>query len=113
MIRSGFAGEHVFEDLAALLLHDLLKKRTKNFTVGLMSTPKMMETVIPRWETDESGNIIKLELLAVDLSMELHKGRAGNPRPAKDSAILERYAEMSAPYGVKMEINGNVANVIL
>ena len=94
-------------------MRSLLQKRTKNFTVGLMSTPKMMETVIPRWETDEAGNIIKLELLAVDLSMELNKGRAGNPRPAKNSAILERYAEMSAPYGVKMEINGNIANVIL
>lgn len=95
------------------IMHDLLKKRTKNFTVGLMSTPKMMETVIPRWETDENGNLIKLELLAVELGLGTGKGRAGNPKPAKDSAILERFAEMSAPYGVKMEIHGNVANVIL
>ena len=78
-----------------------------------MSTPKMMETVIPRWETDETGKIIKLELLAVDLGLGLglNKGRVGNPRPAENSAILERYAEMSAPYGVKMTINGNVATV--
>jgi len=92
-------------------MHDMLKARTKGFTVGLMSTPKMMETVIPRWETDETGKIVKLELLAVDLGLGQHKGKAGNPRPAKDSAILERYAEMSAPYGVKMTINGNIATV--
>lgn len=95
------------------MMHDMLKKRTKGFTVGLMSTPKMMETVIPRWETDENGNIIKLELLAVELGLGMNKGRAGNPRPAADSAILERYAEMSAPYGVKMTINGNTATVEL
>lgn len=95
------------------MMHDLLKKRTKNFTVGLMSTPKMMETVLPRWEVDENGNVTKLELLAVELGLGTGKGKAGNPRPAADSAILERYAEMSAPYGVKMEIHGNIANVIL
>jgi hypothetical protein len=71
----------------------------------------MMETVIPRWETDETGKIIKMELLAVDLGLGMSKGRAGNPRPAADSAILERFAEMSAPYGVKMHINGNTATV--
>ena len=94
-------------------MHDLLQKRTKNFTIGLMSTPKMMQTVIPRWETDAEGKVIKLEMLAVELGLGLGKGRAGNPRPAKDGTILERYAEMSAPYGVKMGIEGNVATVIL
>ena len=61
----------------------------------------------------ENGNVTKLELLAVDLGLGLglNKGRVGNPRPAENSAILERYAEMSAPYGVKMTINGNVATV--
>ena len=95
------------------MMYDLLKKRTKNFTGGLMSTPKMMETVLPRWEIDENGNMTKLELLAVELGLGTGKGKAGNPRPAPDGAILERFAEMSAPYGVNMEINGNVAQVIL
>ena len=30
-----------------------------------------------------------------------------------DGAILERFAQMSAPYGVKMEIQGNQARVLL
>lgn len=94
-------------------MYDLLQKRTKDFTIGLMSTPKMMQTVIPRWETDAEGNMIKLELLAVELGLGLGKGKAGNPRPAKDGAILERYAEMSAPYGVKMKIDGNVATLTM
>ena len=74
------------------MMHDLLQKRTKNFTVGLMSTPKMMETVLPRWEVDENGNVKNLELLAVELGLGTGKGKAGNPRPAQDSAILERLA---------------------
>lgn len=94
-------------------MYDLLQKRTKNFTIGLMSTPKMMQTVIPRWEMDAGGKVIKLELLAVELGLGLGKGKAGNPRPAKDGAILERYAEMSAPYGVKMKIDGNVATLTM
>ena len=93
------------------MMHDMLKTRTKGFTVGLMSTAKMMETVIPRWEVDENGKVTKMELLAVELGLGMNKGRAGNPRPAANSAILERYAEMSAPYGVKMTINGNIATV--
>ena len=92
-------------------MHDLFKKRTKNFTVGLMSTPKMMESVIPRWETDEEGRLIRLELLAIELGLGTGKGRAGVPRPAADGAILERFAAMSAPYGVEMEITGNRAVV--
>lgn len=91
-------------------MHDLLEKRTKGFTRGLMSTPKMTQSVIPRWETDESGKVVKLELLAVDLGLG---SRNGNPKPAKDSAILQRYAEMSAPYGVTMKISGNTATIDL
>ncbi len=94
-------------------MHDLFKKRTKNFTVGLMSTPKMMESVIPCWETDEEGRLVRLELLAIELGLGTGKGRAGVPRPAADSAILERFAAMSAPYGVEMEICGNRAVVKL
>ena len=45
------------------------------------------------------------------LGFEDARKTGGLPVPAKDSAILERYAEMSAPFGVKMKINGNIAEV--
>ena len=94
-------------------MHELFRKRSANFTRGLQTDRKMFESVIPRWETDETGKLIKLELLAIELGFGLPRSRNGMPAPAKDSAILERYAEMSAPYGTKMKINGNVAEVIL
>ena len=94
-------------------MHELFRKRSNNFTRGLQSDRKMFESVIPRWEMDESGKLIKLELLAIELGFGLPRSRNGMPAPAKDSAILERLAKMSEPYGVKMKISGNVATVML
>ena len=94
-------------------MHDLFKKRSANFTRGLQTDRKMFESVIPRWEMDENGKLVKLELLAIELGFGLPRSRGGMPAPAKDDSILRRLAEMSAPYGTKMEINGNVATVIL
>lgn len=93
-------------------MHELFAKRSNNFTRGLQTDKKMFETVIPRWEVVD-GKMVKLELLAVELGFGIGRARGGLPAPAKDSSILERYAEMSKPFGTKMEINGNVATVIL
>ena len=57
--------------------------------------------------------MVSLELLAVELSFGKGRAQAGVPAPAKDGSILERYAKMSAPYGTKMEISGNIARVVL
>ena len=94
-------------------MHELFKKRSANFTRGLQTDRRMFESVIPRWETDENGKLIKLELLAIELGFGLPRSRNGMPAPAKDGQILQRLKEMSEPYGTKMEINGNVATVIL
>lgn len=93
-------------------MHEMFAKRSKNFTRGLMTDKKMFESVIPRWEIKD-GKLVKLELLAIELGFEDARKHGGLPMPAKDSAILERYAAMSEPYGVKMRIHGNTAEVIL
>lgn len=94
-------------------MHDLFKKRSANFTRGLQTDRKMFESVIPRWEMDENGKLTKLELMAIELGFGLPRSRGGMPAPAKDDSILRRLAEMSVPYGTKMEISGNKATVIL
>lgn len=83
-------------------MHELFRKRSNNFTRGLQADRKMFESVIPLWEMDGNGKLTKLQLLAIELGFGLPRSRNGMPAPAKDSAILERLAEMSAPYGVKM-----------
>lgn len=93
-------------------MYEVFAKRSNNFTRGLQTDKRMFESVIPRWEIKD-GKLEKLELLAIELGFGKGRAQGGLPMPAKDSSILERYAEMSKPFGVKMEINGNVATVIL
>lgn len=93
-------------------MHEMFAKRSKNFTRGLMTDKRMFESVIPCWEVRD-GKLVKLELLAIELGFEDARKHGGLPMPAKDSAILERFAQMSEPFGVKMQIHGNTAEVIL
>lgn len=91
----------VSSDLSA---YELLKKRSHNFTVGLMEQKVMLETVIPYWET-ENGKITKLELLPVDIQTDGIQGLRGLPRVAKDTSFIDRLAKLSAPYGLKMKLD--------
>ena len=88
-------------------VHDLLKKRSQNFTVGLMEDKKMMETVIPLWETDENGALVALSLMPVELAMKGNKSEIGLPRKATDYSFIERLAEISKPYGITMTVEAD------
>lgn len=92
-------------------MHELFKIRDKNFTVGLQTKREMWETVIPYWEM-ENGELKKLTLFSAELGFGLPRSRSGWPVPAKDSGILERLAKISAPYGTKMKISENRAEII-
>ncbi len=80
---------------------ELLMKRSANFTRGLMEEDRMLETVIPFWETD--GKKLKsLYLMPVKASTHEGKHVEGLPKPVKDTAFVEKLARLSAPYGVKI-----------
>jgi poly-gamma-glutamate synthesis protein (capsule biosynthesis protein) len=85
-------------------VHALLKKRSQDFTVGLMEEKKMMEAVIPYWEA-EDGKLTKLRLLPVELKKGGHKAEEGLPRRATDLSFMTRLAEMCAPYGITMTLD--------
>ena len=80
---------------------DLLKKRSANYTRGLMEDDKMLETVIPYWETD-GKSLIKLVLKPVKASKGDGKHLEGLPMPVEGKEIIERLAKLSKPYGVKI-----------
>lgn len=84
-------------------VHELLKKRSKNFTVGLMTDPRMFRTVIPCWET-EGGKLTKLTLMPVEMSMDSHKSDSGLPRRSYNPEIYEYLAKMCEPYGTKLTL---------
>lgn len=89
-------------------IHTLLKTRSKNFSIGLMENPVMQESVIPYWEM-ENGKLTKLELLPITCYKNSNKSISGLPVVSDGITIIERLAELSEPYGVKMEMkNGTI-----
>lgn len=83
---------------SASTVHDLLKKRSKNFTTGLMTDKRMFLTVIPLWET-EGTRLTSLKMMPVELAMEGHHSEIGLPRRSKfPDEIAEYLTEMCRPY---------------
>lgn len=85
-------------------LCEIYRKRSRNYTVGLLTDHRMMEAVIPYFEM-ENGELTHLELLPIELGFGEPRYRLGNPRVCTDRGILEYYAKMSEPYGTRMKIN--------
>ena len=84
-------------------VHELLKKRSNNFSRGLMEDPVMSEAVVPYWEM-ENGELTKLELLPVVCRKQENKSVSGLPMVGEEKVIAERLARLSEPYGVKMTL---------
>ncbi len=84
-------------------VHALLKKRSKNFTVGLMTDPRMFRAVIPYWETDGT-KMTKLVLMPIEMKMDGHKSENGLPRRSYNPEIYEYLKAMSAPYGTTLTL---------
>lgn len=89
---------------SASTVHELLKKRSKNFTVGLMTDKRMFRAVIPYWET-EGTKLTKLTLLPIELAMEGNKSEIGLPHRSANPEIGEYLANMCEPYGTKIAQN--------
>ncbi|MBQ8175026.1 MAG: CapA family protein [Clostridia bacterium] len=86
-------------------VHELLKTRSADFTRGLMEKRCMALTVVPYWETDADGKLIKLQLLPIELDMTGHHADRGLPRKATDLAWFKDYfGNMCAPYDIRFTI---------
>ena len=72
----------------------------------------MFEAVVPYWEA-EDGKLRKLKLLPVELGFGKKRSVGGWPAPDAHSGILERLAEMSLPYGTKIEIGSDGTGTVL
>ena len=79
---------------------ELLKKRSADFTRGLMAQAEMREAVIPLWET-ENGKLKSLRLMPILASLGGGKHLEGLPQPVLNyPAFMDRLAELSKPFGV-------------
>lgn len=84
-------------------VHALLKKRSNDFSIGLMEDHRMLETVIPYWETDGDGKLTALRLYPVVLSRHDKRSASGLPRLATDTAFLDDFIARCATYGTRVE----------
>lgn len=92
-------------------LRDLYCNRSANYTRGLVRDRKMMESVIPLFEM-KNGKLTKLELMPIELQFDEPVWRRGNPRFSARHGIIERLAEMSAPYGTRIAIDSRGYGIV-
>ncbi len=87
-------------------VRDLLAHRSHNFSIGLMTDPRMFISVIPRWEC-EAGKLKRLELLPIVGRMSGNKSEIGLPRRADPAVVYDYLAKMCEPYGTRLAIRGD------
>ncbi len=90
---------------SASTVHELLKKRSCDFTIGLMTDSRMTRAVIPCWETDTNGKLTKITLLPIEMTTDGHKAENGLPRVSHNPEVAAYLAAMCAPYGTKIMPN--------
>lgn len=86
-------------------VHELLKKRSKDFTVGLMTDRRMFISAIPYWETDENCKLTRLTLMPVEMDMTGNKSENGLPRRSYTDEVSNYLKGMCEPYGVKISMD--------
>ena len=85
-------------------LCEVYRRRSRNYTCGLLTDNRMLESVIPYFEM-EDGEMTRLELLPIELGIGQPRYRIGNPSFCSNRGIVERLGEMSAAYGTTIDIN--------
>lgn len=91
---------------------DAIDKRSAENTRGFAADPWAWKSVIARWRWKDDA-LANLELIPVELGYGQHRARRGTPKLSTDPAILPHLAELSAAYGTKIEIEGNIGKVKL
>lgn len=87
-------------------IHELLQKRSNDFSIGLMTDKRMFESVIPLWET-ENGRLKTLKLYPVKLSMDGNKSQIGLPRLDTSAEFMKEFAKRCEKYGTKLTRNSD------
>jgi len=91
------------------------QKRTRNDEAGFPADRRYWESVVPTL-TYDGGALSGIELTPITLGWKEARHRRGRPRLAEGEegqAILNRFAELSRPFGTKVSINGGSASVAL
>ena len=86
-------------------VHELMKTRSKDFTIGLMTQPQMFQTVIPICEFDDNGTLASLKIYPVEAQMTGKKSFIGLPRLSKAPKFMDDFLTHCEHYGTHFEKN--------
>ena len=92
-------------------LCDVYRKRSRNYTCGLLTDNRMLEAVIPYFEIVD-GQLTHLELLPIALGIGEPRYRLGTPAFCPDRGIIERLAGMSEPYGTEIAVREDGIGIV-
>ena len=92
-------------------MRELFYDRSAGYTRGLMRDRRMLEAVIPYFEM-EDGKLTYLELMPIELNFDLPVHRSGNPRFSDAHGIIQRLAQMSAPYGTTITVDSRGYGIV-
>ena len=91
---------------------DAYDKRSNGGTKGLGVNRLVWESVMAYWEV-RGGELQAIHLYPIELGYRLPRYRRGWPVLSRDVQILERLRELSAVYGVDIEITDGVGRIAL
>ena len=89
---------------------EYMDRRSKLGTAGYGTLWEIWNAVMAAW-TMEDGKITEVQLYPVTLNMEKSRSQKGRPVMNKSEKILKYLAELSAPYGTKIEIEDGVGYI--
>jgi poly-gamma-glutamate synthesis protein (capsule biosynthesis protein) len=92
---------------------DVLFNTRSNFGKrGLSYDPIMYESVIPYWEA-ENGELTRMIFMPIEEMFALPRSRSGWPMKNTSANVIERFAEMSKPFGMDIRIENGLGVVNL
>ena len=90
---------------------EYMNNRSKNGTRGYCVLENIWRSVMAGF-TAEDGKITQIQLYPITLSMGAPRSKMGNPT-LSDDKVLHYLAELSAPFGTKLNISDNMATINL
>jgi len=87
-----------------------MDNRSKNGTTGYGVQPNIWLSVMAGW-TMEDGKLTGIQLYPITLNMTLPRSRKGLPALLQDDEVLNYLAELSAPFGTKIEVCDGVGYI--
>ena len=88
-----------------------MTNRSKNGTKGYCVLENIWRSVMAGF-TAEDGKITQIQLYPVTLCQGAPRSKMGNPC-LSDEKVLHYLAELSAPFGTKLNIKDNMATIDL